>query len=80
MKEAINSLIAVILICLTTELSVGPTEGIYYAQQKEEEEVEEETTDDTWDLGRFLADHIQSPVLYMATHCFFCHGEPEEGA
>ena len=28
----------------------------------------------------FLADHIQWPLLYMAAHCFLCHGEPEAGA
>lgn len=36
--------------------------------------------DDTWDLGRVLADQIQLLMLCMAAHGFFCHGEPEMAA
>lgn len=30
-----------------------------------------EEQEDTWNLGRFLAHHIQWSVLYMVAHCFF---------
>lgn len=41
---------------------------------------EKDKAEDTWDLGRDLADQIQLLMLYMAAFGFLCHGEPEVGA